>query len=323
MRLTVRDETWPIAGDFRIARGAKSIAHVVVVEIEDKDMVGRGECVPYDCYGESVDGVIAQIRTFAGQIDALTIQSLQSALPPGAARNALDCALWDLKAKRETAEVWQLAGLPRPTPMCTCFTVSLDEPTKMAEAARNAAHWPVLKVKLGRDGVRERLAAVKDGAPKADIVVDANEAWDMKLLEALLAAPPDGVVLVEQPLPAAEDAMLAGLRPPIPLCADESIHDAVSLSGLVDKYQAVNIKLDKTGGLTEAIATARQAQTMGLRIMVGCMVGTSLGMAPALMLSPFAQWADLDGPLLLARDRTPPLPYEDGMVFPPSRVLWG
>lgn len=325
MRLSVRVERWPIAGAFTIARGTRTEAVVVVARIEDGDGAGQGECAPYARYGESVEGVVAAIEAMAEPLAAgLDRAALQAAMPAGAARNALDCALWDLEAKRSGRPAWQLAGLPEPRPLTTAYTLSLGEPALMGEAAARAAHRPLLKVKLGTADDAARIAAVRAAAPGARLIVDANEGWRAADLERNLTACAEaGVVLIEQPLPAADDAALAQVRRPVPICADESLHDRASLAGLAGRYDAINIKLDKAGGLTEALALAEAAQAVGLDLMVGCMVGTSLAMAPALLLAQRAAVVDLDGPLLLARDREPGLRYEGSTVFPPQPELWG
>ena len=306
---------------FTISRGSRTHAHVVAVTLEDGGATGRGECVPYARYGETVEGVAAAIEA----VDpAIGRPQLQEALPPGAARNALDCALWDLEAKRRGVPVWQLAGLAEPEPQVTAFTLSLDAPAAMrAEAARQAGR-PLLKVKLGGEGDMGRLEAVRAGAPRARIVVDANEGWSAEDYAALAPALVRlGVEVVEQPLPASADAALAEMARPLPVCADESCHDRASLPVLRGKYDMVNIKLDKTGGLTEALALRAAARAAGYRIMVGCMVGTSLAMAPAVLVAQGAAVTDLDGPLLLAEDRTPGLRYDARGVHPAPRELWG
>ena len=323
--LALAAESWPIAGSFAISRGAKTEAVVVVAELGDGKARGRGECVPYHRYGESVESVMTQINALRPQLAAgLDRQGLQTAMPPGAARNALDCAFWDLEAKRSGRPVHALAGLPAPHALTTAYTISLGEPTAMAAAAAIAATRALLKVKLGAEGDGARIAAVRAAAPKATLIVDANEGWDERNLAANLAACAQaGVVLVEQPLPDGGDAALARLQRPIPVCADESAHDRASLHALAGKYDAVNIKLDKAGGLTEALAMAQDAERAGFAIMAGCMVATSLAMAPAMLLAQAARYVDLDGPLLLARDRPDGLRYADSLVFPPAPALWG
>jgi len=322
-------ESWPIAGSFAISRGAKIEALVVVAELGDGKARGRGECVPYARYDETVESVMTQIKALgpliAGGLDRL---ALQDAMPPGAARNALDCAFWDLEAKRTGRPVHALAGLPAPHPLTTAYTISLAPPAAMAEAAAKVAARALLKVKLGGNndlgGDAARIAAVRAAAPYATLIVDANEGWDERSLSANLAACAEaGVVLVEQPLPDGRDQALAKLKRPIPVCADESAHDRRSLPALVGKYDAVNIKLDKAGGLTEALAMAAQAERLGFTIMAGCMVATSLAMAPAMLLAQAARYVDLDGPLLLAKDRPEGLRYEGSLVYPPAAALWG
>lgn len=325
-RLAVSVEHFPIAGRFVIARGAKTEAVVVVATVTQDGQIGRGECVPYARYGETVEGVAAALAAMAPAIAAgLDRHALQDAMPAGAARNALDCALWDLDAKAAGIPATTLAGLARVPPAITAYTLSLDTPEAMAAAARAQAERPILKIKLG--GAEEdeaRLAAVRAAAPDAALIVDANEGWrPQDLPQRLDLCARMGVALVEQPLPAADDAALAAIARPVPVCADESLHTRTDLARLATRYDAVNIKLDKTGGLTESLALAREAQELGLGIMVGCMVATSLAMAPAMLLTPFARFVDLDGPLLLARDREPGLTYEGSRVFPPSPALWG
>lgn len=321
MRVTVEAEAFPLARAFTISRGSRTEAFVVTVTVEDEGMRGRGEGVPYPRYGESVESVTAQIGSLPARFDRAALQGL---LPPGAARNAVDCALWDLEAKRSGRRVWELAGLEAPGPAVTAYTLSLDAPEAMrAQAAENA--WrPLLKVKLGGPGDLGRIEAVRAGAPRSRIVVDANEGWTAAeyagLAPALLAL---GVAMVEQPLPAGEDAALEGMARPLPVCADESCHDRASLPALAGRYDMVNIKLDKTGGLTEALALRAAARAAGYAIMVGCMVGSSLAMAPAVLLAQGAAVVDLDGPLLLARDRAHPLRYDERGVHPPAPELWG
>ncbi len=323
--VSIRHERWPIAGRFAISRGAKTHADVVVVELAERDVRGRGECVPYGRYGETVAGVVATLDAMRPAIaHGMGRAGLQDAMRPGAARNALDCAFWDLEAKRSGLPVHELAGLPAPRPVVTAFTISLDSPQAMAGAAAHASSRPLMKVKLGSEGVIERIRAVRNAAPHAELVVDANEAWDRASLAANLAACAQaGVSMVEQPLPAGEDEALASLPHPVPVCADESAHDRASLPALVGKYDMVNVKLDKTGGLTEALAMAAEAGPRGLGLMVGCMVCTSLSIAPALLLAQRAQLVDLDGPLLLAADRPGGLAFEGSLVHPAGPDLWG
>ncbi len=318
-------EHFPIAGTFAISRGAKTEAVVVVARIVERGREGRGECVPYARYGESVDSVSAAIESVRGAIEAgCTRAQLQQLLPAGAARNALDCALWDLEAKLAGVRAYVLAGLDRVAPAVTAYTLSLGTPEAMAAAASQAAARPVLKVKLGGAGDPARIAAVRAAAPEAHLIVDANEAWRPEdLPEFFAACQAAGVALIEQPLPAGADAALATIRRPVPVCADESVHDRAELAALRDRYDCINIKLDKTGGLTEALALADEAQRLGFSLFVGCMVGTSLAMAPAMLLTPRARYVDLDGPLLLARDRSPGLVYDGSIAHPPAPELWG
>lgn len=325
LSLTIAVERWPIAGSFTISRGAKTEAVVVVAELGDGKAHGRGESVPYARYGESADSVTAQIEALRPQLAAgLTRAGLQDVMPSGAARNALDCAFWDLEAKRSGRRAYALAGLPAPRPLTTAFTISLGTPEAMAAAAAKAAHRALLKIKLGGNDDPARIAAVRAAAPQATLIVDANEGWDDSNLAANLeACARAGVVLVEQPLPDGRDGALATVAHTVPICADESAHDRRSLTALKGKYDAVNIKLDKTGGLTEALAMTAEAARLGLTVMVGCMVATSLAMAPAVLLAQTAQFVDLDGPLLLAKDRPDGLLYEDSLVNPPAPTLWG
>jgi L-Ala-D/L-Glu epimerase len=323
--LTVNIGRWPIAGAFTISRGAKTEAVTVVAEVSQDGHTGRGECVPYPRYGETPEATLEAIQGMREAVaQGLDRAALQAAMPASAARNALDCALIDLEAKRQGLRVWSLLGWPEPKPCMTAFTISLGSAEAMAETTAKAAHRPLLKIKLGGAGDRERIAAVRRAAPSSELIVDANEAWMPADLEDNLAACADaGVTLVEQPLPAGQDEMLARIRRPIAVCADESAHDRTSLDGLRERYDAVNIKLDKTGGLTEALAMADAAQALGFEIMVGCMVATSLSMAPAMLLTPRARFVDLDGPLLLARDREAGLRYEGSLIYPPDTALWG
>jgi L-Ala-D/L-Glu epimerase len=320
-----RMESWPIAGSFTISRGAKREAVTVVAEVSQDGLIGRGECVPYPRYGETPEATLETLRAVADAIaGGLTREALQSAMPPGAARNALDCALIDLAAKRASQRAWTFLGRSEPKACTTAYTISLGTPEAMAEATAKAAHRPLLKIKLGGDGDPARIAAVHRAAPKSELIVDANEAWTAENLEQNLNACAEaGVILVEQPLPAGQDDLLGRIKRPIAVCADESVHDRKSLDGLRGRYDAVNIKLDKTGGLTEALAMADAARVLGFDIMVGCMVATSLSMAPATLLTPLARFIDLDGPLLLARDRDHGLRYEGSLVYPPDAALWG
>jgi L-Ala-D/L-Glu epimerase len=323
-RLAARHESWPTRGSFAISRGAVTAVELVVVEIAEDGALGRGECRPYPRYGESVEQTLAAIEGARPLLEGGGDRAeLAEALGAGAARNALDCALWDLEAKRAGAPVWRLAGLPKPRPLEVSYTLSLGTPADMATAAREAGR-PLLKLKLGGPGDLERVAAVRAAAPGARLIVDANEAWTPDLYADLAPALAGlGVELIEQPFPADRDAWLDGLGRPVPLCADESCHDAASLGPLAGRYDLVNLKLDKTGGLTEGRRAAMRAQELGLGVMVGCMVATSLAMAPAVLLAQLGRWCDLDGPLLLERDRDPGLVYRGAMVEPPSPALWG
>jgi L-alanine-DL-glutamate epimerase-like enolase superfamily enzyme len=324
--LVVRSETWPIKGSFRISRGAKTEADVVVVEISDGRATGCGECVPYPRYGETPVGVVAEIEAVRSDIaHGLTRAELQHRLKPGAARNALDCALIDWEAKATNKSAADLLRLPAPIAVRTAFTLSLDTPDAMAQAARVAAlTYRTIKLKIAGAGDLERVEAVRTSAPSARLIVDANEGWSVDDLHRL---PPElarlGVALIEQPLKVGEDDTLIGFESPVPLCADESCHTRADLPRIVGRYSHINIKLDKTGGLTEAIALAEEATAAGLKLMVGCMVSTSLSMAPALLLARGAEFVDLDGPLWLARDRVPGLVYRGDELLPPTAELWG
>lgn len=319
--ISVTAETFRLAQVFTIARGSKVAAHVLTVAVTRNGITGRGECVPYARYGETLESVATQIADLPADI---TREALHTALPPGAARNAVDCALWDHAAKAAGQRVWQLAGLPAPKPMLTAYTLSLDTPDNMQQQAAVNAHRPILKIKLGTPDDMPRLEAVRAGAPRATLIIDANEGWTPEiyadLAPHLLRA---GVALVEQPLPAGADDMLAEIARPLPVCADESCFDRASLPGLVGKYDMVNLKLDKTGGLTEGLATRDAAVAAGFGVMVGCMVGTSLAMAPAVLLAQGAAYTDLDGPLLLAEDRAVALHYDEHGVHPADAALWG
>ncbi|WP_027552716.1 N-acetyl-D-Glu racemase DgcA [Bradyrhizobium sp. Cp5.3] len=323
--LSVRIERFPIAGTFTISRGAKTEAVTVVAEVSRDGLTGRGECVPYPRYGETPEATLGAIQVMQQAVaGGLTWQALQAAMPPGAARNALDCALIDLEAKAAGVRAWNLLDRPVPAERTTAYTISLGSPEAMAAAAAKAANRPLLKIKLGGDGDGARIAAVRKAAPESELIVDANEAWTEANLEQNLAAcAAAGVTLVEQPLPAGQDGALARVKRPLAVCADESVHDRASLAPLRERYDAVNIKLDKTGGLTEALAMADAAQALGFEIMVGCMVATSLSMAPAMLITPQARFVDLDGPLLLARDRDHGLRYDGSLVYPPEASLWG
>ena len=319
--ITITPDTFALAQTFTISRGSKTHAHVLTVSVTRNGITGRGECVPYARYGESLESVAAQIAALPEDI---TLKALQTALPAGAARNAFDCALWDHAAKTAGRRVWQLAGLPAPRPVSVAFTLSLNTPEAMRLEAAKHAHRPILKIKLGTPEDMPRLEAVRQGAPKATLIIDANEGWTPEVYADL--APHLirlGVAMVEQPLPQGKDDMLAEIARPLPVCADESAHDAASLATLVGKYDMVNLKLDKTGGLTEALRARNEAARLNLRLMVGCMVGSSLGMAPAVLLAQGTAYCDLDGPLLLAQDRPHPLQYDAQGVHPSQPNLWG
>jgi L-alanine-DL-glutamate epimerase-like enolase superfamily enzyme len=323
--LTVEVERWPIRGGFTISRGSKHEAVVVVATVSDGRYRGRGECVPYARYGETVENVVTAVEACSSAIaSGANRADLGTFLPAGAARNAIDCALWDFEAKRSGRSAAKLAGLLPLHAVETAFTISLASPEVMAAKAREASGYPLLKLKLGGDGDEARLVAVRDAVPHARLIADANEAWQPHEVESLLAvAAAVGVELVEQPLPAGNDEILAHVERLVPVCADESVHDRTSLDLLVGRFDAVNIKLDKTGGLTEALVVAARARALWLKVMVGSMVATSLAMAPALLLAQDADFVDLDGPLLLARDRVPGLAYDGGIIAPPTSELWG
>ena len=314
-------EIFPLAHVFRISRGARTQAEVVTVTIEKDGVTGRGECVPYARYNETLESVIKQVESLPADIDK---ETLQDTLPPGAARNAVDCALWDFECKKRDQRIWKIAGIQVPEQKITAYTLSLDEPKNMFKQAEKNSNRPLLKVKLGTPNDMPRLEAVRKGAPNSAIIVDANEGWDAELYSQLA---PElvrlGVKLVEQPLPADQDGDLIGLPRPLPICADESCHDRKSLEKLIGKYDFVNIKLDKTGGLTEALELKDKALEAGFKIMVGCMVGSSLAMAPATLIAQNATFVDLDGPLLLAHDRRHGLLYDESWVHPPVKDLWG
>ncbi|WP_064712645.1 N-acetyl-D-Glu racemase DgcA [Rhizobium bangladeshense] len=323
--LDIQMNSFPIAGTFTISRGAKTEAEVVTCTATEEGAQGHGECVPYRRYGETMESVFAQIEAARPLVESgISRDDLLSAMPPGAARNAVDCALWDLEAKRTGQTVAARLGLTALKPLTTAYTISLGEPEVMAAQAREHADRALLKVKVGTGDDESRIRAVRAAAPDAAIILDANEGWPEAVLERhLQIAAEAGVALVEQPLPAGRDALLAEIRRPLLVCADESVHHTGDLASLADRYDAINIKLDKTGGLTEAWAMKAEAERLGFTIMIGCMVGTSLAMAPAVLLAQNADFVDLDGPLLLARDREPGLRYAASLVFPPDSALWG
>ncbi|MFV0423194.1 N-acetyl-D-Glu racemase DgcA [Oleidesulfovibrio sp.] len=318
-------KSWPVEGAFTISRGSRTEAVVVEVHVCGGGITGKGECVPYPRYGESVEGVCLQIAQAAMELNGMPDRSLlQKLVPAGAARNGLDCALWDYEAKSCGRRVWDVAGLPVPEPVYTAYTLSLDSAEAMGNKARANAHRPVLKVKLGGEGDMERIRAVHANAPSARLIIDANEAWTVE--QYIRLAPQlaeQGVALVEQPLPASDDAGLGSIERPVPVCADESCHDRATLAELAGRYDAINIKLDKTGGVTEALALCAEAKERGFIIMVGCMLGSSLSMAAAHLVAQQASFIDIDGPLLLAADQDCPLQYEGSLVHPPRPELWG
>ena len=325
LTMLVSVESWPIRGAFTISRGSRTRAEVVVVELRDGEHAGRGECVPYPRYGESPETVQGVLDGLKSYIEAgVTREDIGAVMPPGAARNAVDCALWDLAAKRAGKRVWELAALPEPHPLATAYTLSLDSPTRMAVMAKRHAERPLLKLKMGGPEDLARVAAVRTNAPNARIIVDANEGWSVAQYQALAPELKElGVEMIEQPLPAGNDDGLEGIERPVPVCADESCHTAGDLPDLAGKYDMVNIKLDKTGGLTAALHLEQAAKAQGFAIMVGCMVATSLAMAPAVLLAQDAEVVDLDGPLLLAEDRRHGLVDGQGRVHPPTPELWG
>jgi L-Ala-D/L-Glu epimerase len=326
LELSVKEEVWPLDKPFRIARGTRTEARVIIVTVSDGQHTGRAEAVPSAHYGENVGSTLTQLEQISSKgAEAFDRQQIQKLLPAGAARNALDCALWDLEAKVSGKRVWELANIPIVDPVETAFTISLDAPEKMAAAAKGNATAPVLKLKLGGDDLDlSRVEAVKQEAPAARLLVDANESWSLSHYHDIASALWGlGVELIEQPFPAQTDDVLETLDHPIRVCADESCHTTTDLPRLVKRYEAINVKLDKTGGLTEALRLTDSARQAGFRILIGCMVCTSLGIAPARLLASAADYVDLDGPLLLAHDREHGLPYQAGRIGIPSRELWG
>lgn len=324
LSISAREEIWPLKQPFRISRGSRTEARLVVVTVSDGKSAGRGEAVPLARYNQSITSVLAQIESIQSEKN-LDRHSLQERLPAGAARNALDCALWDLEAKAAAERVWELANISMIPEVETSFTISLDAPEKMAAAGKANAKLPILKLKLGGDDLDcSRVEGVREVAPDARLLIDANESWSpqhyQKTVPALKRL---GVELIEQPFPANADEILETLDHPIPVCADESCHTTADLPRLTNRYEAVNVKLDKTGGLTEALRLCQLADKRGFKLLVGCMVCTSLGIAPARLLASTADWVDLDGPLLIARDREHPMPYENGRIGIPPRRLWG
>jgi L-alanine-DL-glutamate epimerase-like enolase superfamily enzyme len=324
-KLAIKHEKWKLAQTFTISRGSKTEAEVVVVELEQDGKIGRGECVPYARYKETVAGVIETIQSFRGLIEGGGGRArIRNLMRPGAARNAVDCAVWDLEAKLAGKSAWEMAELEAPHDVVTAYTLSLDTPEKMAAAAKENATRPILKLKLAGPEDLERVKAVHQAAPKSALIVDANEGWsieDYKKLAPRLRLL--GVTLIEQPLPADDDLALLGVERPVPVCADESCHELTTMNTLKGRYDAVNIKLDKSGGLTEALAMVAEAKRLEFQIMIGCMVATSLAMAPAFLVAQQAQFVDLDGPLLLAQDRPDGFQFTGSTMHPPSAELWG
>ena len=325
IELSVQRESFPLRGTFTISRGSRTVAEVVRVTLSRNGKQGQGEGVPYSRYDETPDGVVASVESLRkARAEGMDRKALQGALPPGSARNAIDCALWDLEAKEAGCRAWELVGLPEPVDVTTAFTLSLDSPDAMGEAARQNAERPLLKLKLAGPEDLDRVRAVSANAPNSRLIVDANEGWTAEQYEAFA---PElkalGVAMIEQPLPAGDDAALANVQRTVPVCADEACHDRATLSALEGKYDLVNIKLDKTGGLTEALALREEARARGFGIMVGCMVGTSLSMAPGVLVAQGAEFVDLDGPRWMAEDRSPGLVFEGSLMAPPCPALWG
>jgi L-Ala-D/L-Glu epimerase len=324
MQIDAHEEIWPLKEPFRISRGSRTEARVVVVTVSDGKQIGRGEGVPLARYNQSIASMLAQIESIPSQKN-LDRQKLQGRLPAGAARNALDCAFWDLEAKTSAKRVWELANISIVREVETSFTISLDTPGKMSAAAKANAKLPILKLKLGGDGLDlSRVQAVRETTPAARLLVDANESWSpLHYRRIVPALKESGIELIEQPFPANADEVLETLDHPIPVCADESCHTTADLPRLTNRYEAVNVKLDKTGGLTEALRLCEHARDSGFKVLIGCMVCTSLAIAPARLLATFANWIDLDGPLLLAGDRDHPVPFAHGRIAIPPRELWG
>lgn len=325
LRVHTQAETWPLSVPFTISRGSRTEAHVITVEITDEVHLGRGECVPYARYGESTESVLDEIRGALPSIqEGCDRSGLAEILPPGAARNALDCALWDFEAKRSGLRAWQIASVPPPARVTTAYTIGINSPELMRLDAASNRHRPLLKIKLGFDHQLESVIAVREGAPESRLVVDANEALTPDQLDSLMPSLADiGVEMLEQPYPSDRDDPLVGAGYPLPICADESCHTVRDLDRVQARYQMVNIKLDKAGGLTSALALQHACHDLGLKTMVGCMIGTSLAMAPAFLLTDDASYVDLDGPLLLSHDRAFPLHFEDSEIDPPTTALWG
>ncbi len=323
--MTVRPESWPVTKPFVISKFSCTSAEVVVVEISEGNLTGRGECERTDAYEADYPDVVAAVEAARPAVEAGASRAeLQSLMPAGSARNAIDCALWDLQAKYDGMPAWRVANLEPPEHCVTVFTISLGTPEEMARDAAEAADRPILKLKLGGAGDIERVSAVRRAAPEARLTVDANEAWTPEMVKPYIDALAGlGVEMVEQPLAIADDAYLGTIERALPVAADESCRDLSSLDCIVGRYDLINIKLDKTGGLTEALALAEAGRAAGFGIMLGCNLGTSLAMAPAMVLANQARYIDLDGPLLLARDRKPGLVFEGSTIHPPEPALWG
>src|SRR5437667_9660793 len=321
----VNEQVWPLNKPFRIARGVRTKARVIVVTVNDGQHIGRAEAVPSKRYGETVASVVAQLEQIFSNRERIDRHRVQQLMPTGAARNALDCALWDLEAKRSGKRMWELANLPIVDQVETSFTISLNSPEKMAASAKANSNQRILKLKLGGDALDlQRVEAVREAAPMSRLLIDANESWSPKHYRKIIPALKGlGVELVEQPFPADADEVLERLDHPVPVCADESCHTTTDLPRLKNRYEVINVKLDKTGGLTEALRLCQRARETRFKLLIGCMVGTSLSMAPARLLASAAEWVDLDGPLLLARDCDHALPYENGRIGIPPRELWG
>src|SRR5438552_647487 len=324
MRIEAHEEVWPLKQPFRISRGSRTEARVVVVTVSDGEYTGRGEGVPIARYNQTPASALGQIESLKTEKD-LDRDKIQRLLPPGAARNALDCALWDLEAKRSGKRVWELANIPIVPEVETSFTISLDTPEKMAASAKANSNRPILKLKLGGDKLDlQRVEAVREAAPAARLLIDANESWSPEHYRKIVPTLKElGVELIEQPFPADADEVLETLDHQVPVCADESCHTTVDLPRLNNRYEAINVKLDKTGGLTEALSLCERARESGFKLLIDCMVGTPLGMSPARLLASAADYVDLDGPLLLARDRDHGLSYQNGKIGMPARDLWG
>ena len=321
MKIQAKVDIFPLKNTFTISRGSRNQAEVLTVSINENGVTGYGECVPYSRYDETIESVLNQINN----VQFLNRLDLQTVLPPGAARNALDCALWDLEAKKNKTSVYKLAQLNKPKPVLTAYTLSLDDPIKMGEQAKMNSFRHTLKIKLGSGDLDfERIKEVKKNAPNSNIIVDANEGWSIKEYQFMAPKLLDlGVKMVEQPLPSENDDELLGVKRSLPVCADESCHDRTSLEKCLGKYDLINIKLDKTGGLTEALLLKEKALSMDFEVMVGCMIGSSLAMAPAVLIAQDVKWVDLDGPLLLAQDRKNSLDFSQEGIHPPSKKLWG